>query len=368
MGNLVWLRKPVLLLLAVVMAGWVGTSDVHAQVANPAMTLTEVHGLQHLIQEGDLLILVRYELPKATWRVDSVDDPNYPFMEEADCFENNENYMFDLCWTSILSGVASHTFYDGIQATGTLIQQRTLPRIGHGLSGLYIAEGHSLTFGTTSYQTCLEGSATVFDPRTINCLGVALWHTVTDTDGDGAFLDDAPAQNAEVFRDLGENLQDQIPGRQELIVANRNITPVGAIFFTEAYTNVMTAAPEAFSIAEQETDNVSLNTGNTAAETSIQTEAQGSRLWGWVSDFNTNHFDGALPVPMVGAVLVILIGVVMFGALLYFTQSMFLALAVVATFIFGFGALQDLFDFNLYMILLTLFFASGIFLWARHRI
>mgnify|MGYP006405769393 CR=1 FL=1 len=143
-------------------------------VANPPMTLDEAHGFQHLINEGDMLILVRYELPKADWRIDAADvavatatAPFVPYMEEATCIDNDEENLLDLCYTSLLSGVAINTFYDGPHLSSTLLRSRTLPRVGDGISAVYFGTGHSITFGDPTYEACVEGSATLFSPKTV---------------------------------------------------------------------------------------------------------------------------------------------------------------------------------------------------------
>jgi len=340
-----------------------GASIAEAVVANPAMTLNEALGMQHLIEEGDMLIIVRYELPKTAWRVDAGDDPDDPFMEEAACFEADERDLLDLCWTSLLSGVASHTFYDGDQdgtPAANLVRQRTLPRIGHGISGVYIGTGHSLTFGNTSYETCLEGAAATFNPRTVACTTI-VWNTITDTDGDGIFIDDAPAQNAVTFQDLANNLGGDLPGRAEAVVTNNLITPVGVIFFSEAFSNAVRSAPAAFAVSEQLEAELTLSNANTAAETDIEAAAAESRIRGWVSDFNTNRFGGTLSIRLVGGVFSAMVAILIGIAVAYHLRNLYAAVVMMALVMFGWGVLNGLFDFKLFLIVVLVLFSLSIF-------
>jgi len=341
------------------------SAPASAQIAPPTFLITEVHGMQHLVAEGDMLILIRYELPKTEWRDDTGADA---LMEEADCLEGNEANPIDLCWTSVLPGLASHTFYSGAQATATLVGQRNLPRIGHGLSALYVGTGHGLDFGSTTYESCVEGSATFFTPRPVACRTI-LWHTVTDVDGDNLFLDDAPIQNDNVFRDIMRNLQEEMPGRTEALLSNNLITPNGKLYIVEAYTNAEDAAPTAFGIARVAPVAVSLtSTAATVAESAIALEAQGSRMWNYVNDFNNNHLDGTISMGIVGGVFVGMLAMFIFAIVFAYLKSMFVAVIVVSLFIFGFGVLQDLFDYRLYVIVLLLMFGLGVFSYTRQKI
>ena len=351
-----------LLLLAVVEA---------SDITNPTMTLSEVHGLEHLVQEGDILILIRYELPQSEWRIDQGDvdvgSESHAFLDEADCVDNDQSDPLDNCWTSVISGVAAQHFYDGPNATANLIGQRTLPRIGHGLSAVYIGAGHSLTFGTATYEACLIGSATLFTPSTTECDAI-LWHAVTDDDGDGALIDDARVTNATVLRDLSLNLQDAMPISSGLLNTNGLVTPVGAIYNIEAYSNMVRAAPTAFAGAEVATslsEDFVISSTPTAAEQTIQTDAQASRMWGYVNDFNDNHFAGNLTVHLVGGVFVGMLALFIFVVIWGFAQSLLLSVIVASLFIFGFGVLNDLFDFKLYLLALLLFFGLGAYKFAK---
>ena len=347
-----------------------GIETAEAVVANPTMTLNEALGMQHLIEEGDMLIIVRYELPKNDWRVDDDPDIADPFMEKDSCFEDDERDLLDLCWTSLLSGVASHTFYDGDQdgtPAASLVRQRTLPRVGHGISGVYIGTGHSLTFGNTSYETCLEGAAATFSPRTVACTTI-VWNTVTDTDGDGSFIDDAPAQNALTFQDLANNLGGDLPGRAEAVVTNNLITPVGVIFFSEAFSNAVRAAPAAFAVSEQLETALTLPNTNTAAETDIEAAAAESRIRGWVSDFNTNRFGGSLSIRLVGGVFSALVATLIGIAVGYHLRNLYAAIVIMALVMFGWGVLNGLFDFKLYLVVVLILFALSIFPFVKRVI
>ena len=344
-----------------------GALATMAPISNPTMTLEEAHAFEHLLNEGDMLILIRYDLPAESWRGDSGDDPTAPLMEEADCHDGNQNDPLDLCWTSLVPGAVTQTFYNGPQASASLMANRTIPRISHGVAALYIGPGHSLAFGDTTYEACIEGSATLFSPRTIDC-DRPLWHTVTDTDGDGAFLDDAPAQNADALIQVAAALQDAMPGRQETLITNGLITPLGTLYFQEAFSNIVSAMPQAFVVGEMSIDIVNLSNSDSAAEISITSAAEASRLWGYVNDYNQNHFDGAVSTQLVGSILVLIVAFALFGLAMAMLKNLFMAAIIASLFIFGGGVLLDFVDMKVYFILLLLLFGVGMFSYARAKI
>ncbi len=340
-------------------------------VPNPTMNLNEAHGFQHLIDEGDLLILVQYSLPKAVWRVDQADvsadtstAPFFAYMEEGDCIDSDEENLLDLCYTSILSGAAIHTFYGGAQASSTLLRSRTAPRVGDGVSAVYFGTGHSLTFGDTTYETCIEGSATLFSPVVREC-DTLLWHPISTSTANPTVMQAARATNASALVSIALNLQSRIAGRQEALVVNNFIAPTGAIFFKEGYTNIVEAAPAAFAASESFSEDITLNTVDSTAEAAIT--ANRGLFYGYVDDFNTNHFDGNASTQLIGGFLIGAIAVFLFGMSIAYTKNMMISTIIAVTFVFGFGVLNDLFDMALYLIFLLGFFAVGIFAWVKQK-
>ncbi len=340
-------------------------------VTNPVMELEEGHGFQHVIAEGDLLILIRYELPKSAWRIDTADvaahtssAPFIAYMEEGKCHDDDEANLIDFCYTSLFSGVALHSFYDGPQDTATLQRSRTVPRVSHGISGVYLGTGHGLTFGDATYRTCLEGSATLFSPRTVECEPL-IWHDIATSTAHATLLEAGRATNGDAFVSIAENLQTAAAGLREQIVVNQLITPTGAIYFKEAYTNIARAAPGAFAVSQPIAEDIVLATADTAAEDSIQAEASGSLFFGVVRDFNDNHLGGTLPVSMVGSVLIGMIALFVMVVILAWVKSMLIAVVIAALFFFGFGVLNDLANFSLYLIMLLMLFTVGVFKYMR---
>jgi hypothetical protein len=340
-------------------------------VANPPMTLKEAHGFKNLIAEGDLLVLVRYELPKADWRIDVAEvaahtstAPFVAYMEEGTCLDNDEENLLDLCYTSLLSGIAINTFYDGPHLSSTLLRSRTLPRVGDGISGVYFGTGHSITFGDPTYEACIEGSATVFSPKTIEC-DTLLWHSVATSTAYPSIMEASRATNASALVSMALNLQQGIAGRQEALVVNDYIAPTGAIFFKEAYTNIVRAADAAFAAKQPTLEDIELNVSGSTAETAIT--ADRGLLYGYIDDYNNNHFDGNASTQLIGGVLVGMIAIFIFGMTLAYIKSTMIAVIFAALFFFGFGVLNDLFDMALYMIMTLAFFVVGIFAWVKTK-
>lgn len=351
-------------------------SVVHSQtVANPTMTLHEAHGMQHVIADGDILILVRYELPLDEWRVDqdvvdasaTTTAPYDAYMQNATCYDDNENDPTDACFTSLLSGVASQYFYSGDNESATLISQRNLPRVGHGLSALYIGTGHSLTFGNSTYETCLVGSATLFAPADSVCQTL-LWHTVTDADGDGEYVDDARNVNDDVWLDVMSSLEGVAAGKSGRLVSNGKILTEGIMYAREAFTNAVRSAPNAFAISESPDSYVAPSGTPSAAEQAIQAESTPSAFYGYISDFNDNHFSGNLSINTVGGVLIAILGLFFFGLALMYLKNLFMASIILALFVFGFGVLNGIFPYSLFLIVVLVVFGLGAFKYVRNKV
>ncbi len=326
--------------------------------------LAEAHGFQCLIDCGaaesdkDMLVLVRYELDKESWR-------NATYMEEITCLDNDETLLLDLCWTSLFSGAIAHTFYDGAKGSGALIRGRTPPRVGHGFSALYIPAGHSLSFSDPTYETCIEPSTTLFTPAAAQCFTLT-WHPVTDELGNGDLtLDvlDGHVVNSVALADVVNNFEGAIPGRTAYFIVNNFITPIGAVYTNEAYINWPRAAPGAFAISSGVNADVSLATADSAAETAIATEAASSRLYGWISDWQANHMPG-MSVTTVGTLLMTTIAIIAAVIVLMYLKSAFIALTV-AGLIILFGSLQNLVEMSLILTVLLLVIGYGSFKLVR---
>lgn len=352
-------------------------SGVALADADPETTIIEADGFQCLLTPTaattaacDMLILIRYDLDKVTWRID-VDDISPPaitveYMAEADCLDGDEQNLLGLCHTSLKSGIVTHTFYNGAFGA-SLIGARTPPRVGDGISAIYVAAGHSLTFGTATYETCLEPASTVFSPATPAC-SVINWHTVTDADADGLVYDDAQGINAPVLVNIMENLERATPD-PELLTTNGKITPLGQFPYTdEAFSGWPLAAPDAFAIVQLEQASFAAPTADTALETAVKAEASGTYLDGLITGFVTDRVPG-VSKQLVGTVFFLILSAGLALAILNWLGRGFGVFAAGLTIwaVMTTGMLTDMVDANLYWIILLIFASLGLFDYLRDK-
>lgn len=321
-------------LMVAISAGAVG-----AAVAPPTVELFEAYGFENVLEPDDRLILVRYELPFSEWSNASTTD-TFPtaFMIKAnnetspagtDCFalaanyltdDNNiQQFLEDACFTSLKTGMVLQTFYDGTRGGAGVIQHgiRTLPRIADGLSAIYIRAGHSLapagSATANSYQTCIEGSPTIFtgpaySSQPVACL-VPIWYdTVNVEDKSGM---------TSVLNQLMLNLEEEMILPVNTFVASDKITENGITMPREAFTAMVRAAPDAFytGVTNPWTDIRQVPTP-TVQELAIAGSAESSTIYkafdGVASQYfgTTGKVFGGLVILMLAAAAVMAVGAV----------------------------------------------------------
>ena len=258
-------------------------------VPNVGTTMAEAHGWQNVLELGDMLIWIRYELPTADWRTST-------YINDTACADA-DNFT-DPCYTEVVEGAALHTFYGGAHNTADLRGFRHIPRIGHGLSALYFAAGHDLTFGTVAYETCIEGSATLFNPIPHDCFTVQ-WRS-------SATVDATPAVMEPHLVQMALNLERVLERPANEFVNVDKITLLGLPFPREAFSPIVTVVPGAFfsSVVEPFSD---FNPGSAGAlETSIQTAAEASSFYTDLNRASQEYF--GLPVRIFGTIITFLLG------------------------------------------------------------
>ena len=356
-----------LLVLLAVLFALLPLSAQAAENDEPAIIL-DAQGFQCLLTttavttaDCDMLVMVTYELPKTDWR-------NALYMEEISCISSDEANFLDLCYTSLIPGIITHSFYDGPQTSALLVGVRTPPRIGVGLSAIYLEAGHGLTFGDTTYETCLEPDVTFFTPATPSCATIS-WNTVTDVDADGLVWDDAKDVNSTALQEIGSDIEALTPLPSGLLVEAGRITPMGAVFFIEAFSQWVVAAPDAFTIATFPLEPFVVSTGNTALEDDVETESSDSELNTWISSWsvlnNMSLGSATQRLRLVGgAIIGIIAAIIIFFVLSMFRNGVYLAILLAALFIWV-GALQNWVEPSLYFLVLTIGAAIGFAKWAR---
>lgn len=282
--------KRLLVLVAVVLA--LGLQPAFA--ANPVIHVSEAHAFRNVLESDDLLVIIRYELPVSDWR-------SATYMYDHTC--DDEDDYSDNCWISLYRGVAQHILYDGPQATGVARALQTPGRVGHGLSGLYLEAGHGLTWGDSTYETCLEGDALTFTPVPYECSTLS-WHT-------SATVADTPGVMDDYLIQMGLNLEEQFPRPVNTFVDGGKITNTGDVFFREAFTYIMSTVPDAFwtSVTRGTTTDVAGTPTPSALSSAIDTDAQSTDLYTNASRVAGEY--GGVNIGIFTGIMTLLIGVVM---------------------------------------------------------
>tara|TARA_R100000808_G_scaffold12437_1_gene30967 strand:+ start:11171 stop:12286 length:1116 start_codon:yes stop_codon:yes gene_type:complete len=294
-----------------------GISSAEAAVDPPTYDLFEAYGFENVLEQDDRLILIRYDVDLSLWQ-------NTTYMVDPVCetYTNDtttREKLIDPCLTSIKPGMLLHTFYDGTKGDPGVLQQglRLLPRIGDGMSGLYIRAGHGLApVGSTTsngYRTCLEGSPTFFVPPTytgppITCSALIWTNTLNVQDKAGM---------TSVLRQMMANIEEDMVFPVNTLIAQDKITEPGVVMPREAFTSIVRAAPEAFYTGiTNPWKNIEVVPTPTVQENAIQNEATSSTIYKAFDGVAAEYFGtsatvfGGLVILMVAAIAVMAVGAV----------------------------------------------------------
>ena len=292
----------------------------HAAIVD--VSIYEASAYQNVVATGDLLVLIRYELPTTDWQVAT-------YMNNATCADAAD--FVDPCYISLQEGVALQTLYDGPAATASLRSIRQLPRVGQGLSALYLAAGHGLTFSTTTYETCVEGSATAFSPMPQSCITIQ-WNT-------SANVAATPAVIQPGLLAVSANLEQAAAQAKNTFLNIDKITQTGMIFMREAFPPMPLIVPDAFFIGTTNVfADVAPTPGATGLESDIQSTAQASTAWSATQDIAREY--GGVSVRMLGSVLVLALTLATTVAVGQVTGN-FPVGALAGGIVLGGGVLQD---------------------------
>ncbi len=227
------------ILLAFGLLAMLPVSSAHA-VAATDVFVYEAYAFRSIIDDDDLFIVFRYELPVSI--ADATTD--------AWCLELNDTTGCDAepaaptDPTSLQPGSVIGTIYsDGYG--GTLIDQINLKRIDHAIGGLYLDAGHSITWGNAVTQICVESSTSLYTSPTHECL-FPTWSAAANVKQDQLDSLEAlmkgpagPMITLESARLLADN---------SLVNGVNLITPAGQVFALEALSFMDRIIPGAFQI------------------------------------------------------------------------------------------------------------------------
>ena len=346
-------------------------------VQSPSAINAEAHVMTDFIQDNDLVVMIRYELPLKNWQFDQSTTTSdgqivtSPYMQRATCADNdNAELVSDLCYTSIFSGVAMQNVYNGKSTTDPMVGSRTLPRIGHGISAIYFPPGHNLS--TSNLLTCLATSSTLFTNPANECIEPTQ-HPITDTNNDGKINAlDREIVNGSVMANIANNLDDVWPLRGMGVLANGQLTPFVTILFYEATPFAPRAAPSVFAMAvDLQRDAITLSKTKTELEkqilanaTSTQSSGGGEIAYGWFSDWVTNHYNDTISVNLFGSLVFFGIALVFLIVSWVFFKNGFISLIFFVAPLF-FGMMSGLMDMQLIFVTMLLVGVVAIFSFVR---
>jgi len=285
---------------ALLMAGVFSTNIASAQ-ASPPTTLAEAYAFRHVVETDDLLVVVRFDLPVGTWQ-------DAAYMLNPTC-ESDESDFQDIeapCYTSLQEGNAFQKLYGTSQAAGLLRAIKDLPRVGPGISAVYLPAGHDITWGNAETQTCIEvGSSLATTP---SC-STLQWNDTASIVTFGGTAQ--PFISALTL--TAQTVMDQRQGR---FVINGKVTEIGIIFWRESFPAILALSPVSFMIG---TDNpfVDLVTPTPPAgalDSTITTAAEATALYTGVSSVGQEYlgFSGRFLGTLISLLLMGIVGIFIF--------------------------------------------------------
>ncbi len=247
--------------------------------AAPVVILNEIQGYENVVTTGDILFLVRYELPLET--SDGSDAWCAELTNTAGCADTPPAPTAP---TSLSTGLAEIRFYTDAALTDLRLQ-KDVPRIDHALGGLYAGTGHGLTFDSATARVCIESSATLFTIQSTACSPV-LWRGAADLAATEALLGPDLVQmmlNLQDARELPSG--DLVSGTGVITTANARVSGVdienttGQLFALEAFAIADRIVPDVFQTSGAAVlPRHTVATGQTALQTSLDAQASGGTI------------------------------------------------------------------------------------------
>ncbi len=249
----------------------------------PILSVNEVHAWRNIADSGsggDLFILIRFELPLS---ISGTSSDWCDQLEDQDgCSDTPPNPTAP---SSLPLGTANVAFYTESLAT-TRARER-IPRVGHGLAGIYFPPGHGITWGDVNASGCVESGFGVFDTDSQSCAAV-VWEAgttralaVADLEGPATGL--IPVMLA---------LQDAKLQPIGTYVASNRIVPDGQVFTREALDGLERVAPNAFAAGAESVfrEDFVAPSGGTDLGDTLATAAADSGLSGHLDTVGAEYF------------------------------------------------------------------------------
>lgn len=328
------IRPAVGLLALILLAGLASgvlSRTAAAQVAAPLLTASDARCWRSILLADDTLCVLQYELPQQTTiaptPVSGTPEAWCAWLLDRDGCETNP--VAPSAPTSLLTGVAYVSLCDLAGGAtdclngggGDIIFQDRVPRIWHGLAGVYLNPGAGI-WGDADIAMCVESGGTAggaFSPPQSSCTTV-VFNSAANTQS---------AQRDQFGQDVRAMLLNVQNARNlplNSYVANNLISAAGRILAVEAFLYAPNIAPDYFQAASALAVTTPFSGNLTPSALQLRLDATATATaWG--------NFDG-LGSEILGisggfmATLVFLgLGFVVGGVMFAFTQQIPLALA-----------------------------------------
>ena len=285
------LRLSAFLAAFLLMGSWYPNIAAHRALAGPlalptVINLYEAYAFRNVAQEGDFMVIARFQLPIAQWDVAAGGPGNSAALTEL---------------------------YDGT----TLLQRRVTPwhgdtltpKVGDGLTGVYLSPAHGVTWNSASVEICITGDPTTFPTPLQACL-IPIYQ-------DAATL---PAARLVVGNQLVAMigaLQANAAVAFNTYVVNGIITLDGTNFATDAISAITAIAPQVFSTGiTDQGDDVYTAPEEGAFSSTTRTNARSSALYQNLQSFSAEYFSVDAPPLGIGLTLIFTLMVLAFSAFL----------------------------------------------------
>lgn len=215
-----------------------------AQTA-PTLANNQASAFRNIVQTGDILILVRYELPVSI--SDGVSDAWCAYLDDQTGCDGSP--AVPEAPDTMLPQTVSVTFWSDCVLTNCTAATQLeyadqLPRIDHALAGIYFPAGHNLTWADANYAACIESNAVTFlTANEQDCINPT-W---------SAAASDQATQRGELGDELVGMLRTIETDRSDpplsIVNGSNLITDNGRVFAIEAFGVIARIVPEVFQAA-----------------------------------------------------------------------------------------------------------------------
>lgn len=215
-------------------------------VPAPSVTLHDTLCYRSILEADDLFCVGRFELPQQSTTTPTTAEAWCAYLiDNTGC--TGENVAPDDPTSLEPDLVFLRLYTDRGGASETIEAEAPIPRIWHGLAGIYLGAGYSFSWGASTVSMCVEtDNASEFSTQSEDCL-TPFWTGVANVQATQRIQlgEDMLAfmRKLEIARSVAANSY----------VLKRRITTAGAVFAREVYSFMGTIIPDYFQAASVQT-------------------------------------------------------------------------------------------------------------------